>query len=262
MDAKTAVITGASSGIGLELARLCAADGYDLVLTARRTELLRALADELTLACNVTVHILPMDLARPDAPAALWRAVTGLAPTVDILINNAGFGDASAFADEPVERIDGMLQLNIAALTALTRLALPGMLARGRGRILNVASLAGMTPGGPGMAVYFASKSYVLSFSRAIRRELRGSGVSVTALCPGPTATGFEAAAHAQDTLLFHWTRPMAAADVARAGYLGLHRGAAVVLPGWMNKLTALTARLSPAAGVIEVNRLLLQRRR
>lgn len=262
MRKKTAVITGASSGIGLELARLFAAGGYDLILTARRGDLLRTLADELTLACGVTVHILPMDLAPPGAAAALWQAATAIAPEIDALVNNAGFGDACDFAHEETERMTGMIQLNIAALTALTRLALPGMLARGSGGILNVASLAGMTPGGPGMAVYFATKSYVLSFTRALRRELRGTGLRVTALCPGPTRTGFEQAAHARDTRLFNFTAPMDPAIVALAGYEGTQRGKAVVIPGWMNKAMAISARYAPVSLVLAINRWLLERRR
>jgi uncharacterized protein len=262
MGKKTAVITGSSGGIGLELARLFAADGFDLILTARRTERLRTLADELTLACNVSVHILPLDLSQPGAPAALWREIRAIAPEIDVLVNNAGFGDACDFSEEPPERVEGMIQLNIAALTALTRAALPGMVARGRGSILNVASLAGMTPGGPGMAVYFATKSYVLSFTRAIRRELRGTGVSVTALCPGATRTGFEQAAHAEDTRLFKLAAPMDPAAVARAGYEGMRRGAAVVVPGWLNKAIAVSMRFTPAALVLAINRWLLEKRR
>ncbi len=262
MGNKTAVITGASSGIGVELARLLARDGYDLVITARRAERLRDLADELSLACDVAVHIIQLDLAQPGAAVSLWREISACAPEIEVLVNNAGFGDAGEFAHEQPERIESMIQLNIAALTALTRLALPGMIARQSGKILNIASLAGLSPGGPCMSVYFASKSYVLSFSRGIRRELRGTGVSVTALCPGPTRTGFEEAARAQNTLLFKWTTPMEPGAVARAGYRGMQRGAAVVLPGWLNKLMALSVRLSPAAAVLEVNRYLLAERR
>ena len=261
MSRKTALITGSSSGIGLELARVFAAAGYDLILTARRAGLLRTLADELSIAEDVTVHVLPLDLAQPAAAEDLWRAATALAPEIDVLVNNAGFGDACEFAQESAERVEGMIQLNIAALTALTRLALPGMLARGRGNVLNVASLAGMTPGGPGMAVYFATKSYVLSFTRAIRRELHGTGVIVTALCPGATHTGFEQAAHAQDTRLFR-TAATNAAVVARAGYEGMRRGAAVVIPGWRNRVIALSARFTPAPLVLAINRWLLNTRR
>jgi short-subunit dehydrogenase len=260
MNGKTALVTGASSGIGLELARLLAADGHDLILTARRGDLLRQLADELTLAWSIRVYILPMDLSQPGAAAELWRAATALAPDIDVLVNNAGFGDATDFAHEDPERMDGMIQLNIAALTALSRLALRGMLARGRGRILHVASLAGMTPAGPGMAVYFATKSYVLSLSRALRREVSGSGVSVTALCPGATRTGFEEAAHADGTRLFRFAGD--AGEVARAGYLGMQRGAALVVPGWINKALAVGARFAPVCLVIGINQLLLKKRR
>lgn len=259
MGSKIAVITGASSGIGLELARLFAADGYDLVLTARRSGVLHALADELTLAAGVSVHVIAMDLSHPGAAAALWDRIGAVAPAPDVLVNNAGFGDDCDFAHESPDRIEGMIQLNIAALTTLTRMALPGMQARASGKILNVASLAGLTPGGPGMAVYFATKSYVLAFSRAIRRELRGTGVTVTALCPGPTHTGFEKTAHAEDTWLFKLAGNPAAA--ARIGYRGMQRSAAIVIPGWRNRLLAIATRLSPAAIVIEINRLLLVKR-
>lgn len=259
MGKKTAVVTGASSGIGLELARLLAADGYDLLLTARRADLLRTLADELSLAWGVSVHILPMDLAQPGAPALLWEAISAITPDIDVLVNDAGFGDASDFAHEAPERFEAMIQLNITAVTALARLALPGMLARGRGNMLNVASLAGMMPGGPGMAVYFASKSYVLAFSRGIRRELRGTGVVVTALCPGATRTGFGQAAHAGNTRLFRLAGDPAA--VARAGYAGMRRGAAVVIPGWRSKLLAVCTKLAPASVVLEISHWLLARR-
>lgn len=262
MRRKTAVITGASSGIGLELARLFAADGYDLVVSARREERLRQLADELRDACGTAVHIVPLDIAQPGAADALWQAIVAIAPEVEVLVNNAGVGDAGPFALERPEAIERMIQLNISALTSLTRHALPGMIERGHGRILNVASLAGLQPGGPGMSVYYASKSYVLAFSRGIRRELRGSGVSVTALCPGPTSTEFEETAGAQRTLLFRWTRPMAASAVALAGYRAMQRGRGVAVPGLLNKLLAAGARLSPAAIALEVNRFLLAERR
>lgn len=262
MGRKTAVITGASGGIGLELARLFAADGYDLIVSARRAERLQQLADELRDACGIAVHVIPLDLAQPGAADALWQAIAGIAPAVDVLVNNAGVGDAGPFALEQPEVVERMIQLDISALTLLTRHALPGMIERGQGRILNVASLAGLQPGGPGMSVYYASKNYVLAFSRGIRRELRSSGVSVTALCPGPTRTGFEEAARAQRTLLFHWARPMEASAVALAGYRAMQRGCGVAVPGLLNKLLAAGARLSPAAIALEVNRFLLAERR
>jgi uncharacterized protein len=260
MSKKTAVVTGASGGIGLELARLLAADGYDLIVTARRGERLQQLADELRHAHGVAVHVIPLDLAQPFAGEALWRAISAITPDIDVLVNNAGFADWSEFADEAPEIIERMIHLNVLTLTLLTRLVLPGMVERRRGNILNVSSLAGMQPGGPGMAVYYASKSYVLSFSRSIRRELRGSGVSVTVLCPGATRTGFEEAAHAQKSRMFHWMKPMEVLDVARSGYRGMQRGSAVVVPGNLNKLLAMVWLIPDALG-IELNRVLWSER-
>ncbi len=262
MDRKTAVITGASSGIGMELAYLFAADGYDLIVTARRAERLQKLADDLSKMYGNMVNVIQMDLAQPYAGEALWKAISKIEPNIKVLVNNAGVADSSDFADEPLENIEGMIHLNIATLTSLTRHVLPGMIERKRGKILNVASLVGFQPGGPGMAVYYATKSYVLSFSRAIRRELRGTGVSVTTLCPGPTLTEFEATARAEDTRLFHWMKPMEARVVARAGYQGMQQGRGVVVPGWMNKLLAISGALPPASIALEINRFLLSVRR
>lgn len=262
MSKKTAVVTGASSGIGMELARLFAADGYDLIVTARRTESLQRLADELGRSHGTTVHIIPMDIAQPYAARALWQAISDITSCIDVLVNNAGIGDAGDFAKEKPEIIERMIHLNISTLTALTRYVLPGMLERKCGKILNVASLAGFQPGGPGMSVYYASKSYVLSFSRGIRRELRGSGVSVTALCPGATRTEFEQTARAEGTLLFHWARPMDARVVAHKGYRGLQRGCAVVVPGLLNKFLAFSPGFSPSFVALEINRFLLSQRR
>ena len=149
MSKKTAVITGASSGIGLELARLFAADGYDLIVTARRAERLQQLADELGNAHGTSVHIIRMDLAQPHAAGTLWQAIGDIAPDIDVLVNNAGVGDAGDFAKAEPETIERMIHLNISTLTALTRYVLPGMIARKHGKILNVASLAGFQPGGP-----------------------------------------------------------------------------------------------------------------
>ncbi len=261
MRKKTAVITGASSGIGLELARLFAAGGYDLILTARRAQRLQKLADDLSRMYTIMANVIPMDLSQPFAAEALWREINEIEPNVKVLINNAGVSDAGDFAEESPEIIERMIHLNVSTMTSLTRLVLPGMIERRRGRILNLASLAAFQPGGPRMAVYYASKSYVLSFSRALRRELRGTGVSVTALCPGATSTGFEEAAHAQDTWMFHWSRPMEARVVARAGYDGMRDRRGVVVPGWKNKLLA-TSWLLPDALALEINRLMLSERR
>ena len=261
MGRRTAVITGASSGIGLELARLLAADGYDLIVSARRAERLQQLADELGKAHGTSVRIIRKDIAQPYAGEALWQAISEITPDIDVLVNNAGVGDSGDFADETPEVIERMIHLNISTLTSLTRHALPGMIERKRGKILNVASLAGFQPGGPGMSVYYASKNYVLSFSRGIRRELRGTGVSVTALCPGATRTEFEKTARAQNTRLFHWTKPMEASVVARAGYRGMQRGCSVVVPGLLNKFLAISPGFSPSGIVLEINRFLLSER-
>jgi short-subunit dehydrogenase len=261
MANKIAVITGASSGIGMELARLFAADGFDLIVTARRESLLQQLSDELTKAHGTSVRIIQMDIAQPFAGEALWQAISDIAPDIAVLVNNAGVGDASEFATESPEVIERMIHLNIATLTSLTRHALPQMVLRGNGKILNVASLAGYQPGGPGMAVYYATKSYVLSFSRALRCELSGSGVDVTVLCPGATATEFEATAGAQKTWLFRWSKPMDAKRVALAGYRGMQRGCGEVVPGFLNKLLAVGPKLGPVALSLAVNEMLLARR-
>jgi len=257
---KTAVITGASSGIGLELARLMAADGYDLIVTARRSDRLRQLADELHGLHGTSVLIVEMDLAQPFATEALWQEIVSITPDIDVLVNNAGFGEAGNFTDTSPENIERMIHLNISTLTLLTRRALPGMINRKSGKILNVASLAGFQPGGPGMSVYYATKSYVLSFSRSIRRELSGTGVTVTTLCPGATRTEFEETAHAQGTRLFHWSKPMDAKAVALTGYQGLTRGCGTVVPGWVNKALAFSVKISPTALALEINRFLLDR--
>lgn len=261
MITKTAVITGASSGIGRELASLFAADSYDLVLVARRIDMLQKLADDLHKMYGVTVNIIQADMAQPMAGAALWKEIVAIVPDIDVLVNNAGVGDSGDFACEAPEVIERMIHLNISTLTSLTRHVLPGMITRRHGKILNVASLAGFQPGGPGMAVYYATKSYVLSFSRGIRRELRGTGVSVTTLCPGATRTEFEETAGAQNTLLFRWSRPMVARDVALAGYKGMQRGCAEVVPGLLNKLLAISPGFSPSSLALEINRFLLAKR-
>ncbi len=262
MYKKTAVITGASSGIGMELAPIFAAKGYNLILTARRADPMHKLADDLHRMYGMDVNVIPMDLAEPHAGVALWKAIKDIEPEVDVLVNAAGFGDSGDFSGETPEVIERMIHLNISTLTSLTRYVLPGMVERKRGKILNVASLVGFQPGGPGMAVYYATKSYVLAFSRSIRRELRGTGVSVTALCPGPTRTGFEKAANAENTRLFHWTKPMEAHVVAHAAFEGLQRRRTVVIPGLLNKLLAISGALAPSAIALEVNRYLLSARR
>jgi uncharacterized protein len=259
-DRKTALVTGATSGIGLELSRLLAADGYDLILSARSVDSLNRVAEELNAAHGVQVKVIPKDLSEPHAAQALYRELENESAVIDVLINNAGMGLAGPFAEMDPDKMERMMQLNMVALTDLTRRLLLGMVQRGRGRILNVASLAGYQPGGPGMTVYYATKSYVLSFSRALAAELRGAGVTVTVLSPGPVHTEFEAKAGLQNTRLLRWLPVMKASDVARQAYRGMVRGRAVVIPGVVAKVLSIAGELPPRRIALEVNRLLLAR--
>lgn len=256
----TALVTGASSGIGLELARLLAAGGCSLVLVARDAARLKQVSAELESEFGIHAAWDAVDLAQPDAAAELWTRLERAGATVDILINNAGVGATGALADQPIEIVQRMVTLNVASLTTLTRLVLPGMMSRRRGRILHVSSLAGYQPAGPWMAVYYATKSYVLSFSKGLAAELSGSGVSVTVLCPGPTATEFEGRSGADATGLYKWVPKMSARAVALAGYRGMMRGRAVVIPGLTTKVLALAGELPPRSIALAANRRLLRR--
>ena len=230
-----ALVTGASGGIGLEIARVLAPD-HDLVLVARSAAKLEALAAELGGA-----HVIAADLSDPAAVAKIAAEV----PEVDVLVNNAGVGDFGPFAEADADKTLAMIQLNVTALTALTRQYLPGMLARGSGRILNVASTASFQPG-PLMAVYYATKAYVLSFTEAIAEEVRGSGVKVTALCPGPTSSGFQAAADMELSPLVANRKLPSAAEVAAYGVKALEHGDVVAVPGLVNKVMAGSVRFTP----------------
>ncbi len=242
----TALVTGASSGIGAELAREAAKDGHDLVLVARRREPMQALAAELH-GTGAEITVIPADLGKAGAAASLLADIAARGITLDALINAAGLGDNGRFDQADPEKIAAMLQVNIVALTELTRLILPGMVARRRGRIMLVASTAAFVPG-PGMAVYYASKSYVLNFGEAIAFELRGTGVTVTTLCPGATATEFAATAGADEIPLFNGVLPvMQAADVARMGYQAFKSGRPLIITGLVNKIMAVSGRMSPA---------------
>ncbi|HYF54876.1 MAG TPA: SDR family oxidoreductase, partial [Salinarimonas sp.] len=206
------LVTGASSGIGAELARVFAARGHHVVLTARRRDRLEALGREIETAHRGRAEIVAADLADPDGPDALMREVEGRGIALTNLVNNAGFGLRGSFAGQPLDEVMGMLALNVTALTRLTHLALPAMLARGDGGIMNVASTAAFQAG-PNMAVYYATKAYVLSFSEALHEEVRERGVRVTALCPGPTRSEFAKRADMEESRLFR-RAAMSARDV------------------------------------------------
>lgn len=240
----TALITGASGGIGLELARVFAENGHDLVLVARSADRLEALAAELAERHHVEARALTADLRDAEAPARIEAALEG-GTTIDVLVNNAGVGLLGAFATTDLGAERDMIQVNVMALVELTKRFLPGMVERRRGRILNVASTAAFQPG-PLMSVYYASKAFVLHFTEALATELEGTSVTVTALCPGPTATGFQAAARMGRIPLVRGPMLMDAATVARAGYAGLMRGRRVVVPGFLNALLVRGVRLAP----------------
>ncbi len=253
-----ALVTGASKGIGAELAEQLAADHWNLILVARGEGELETLAGALRAKYGIQAAVLAADLARPNASIDLWRRVSALAVKVEVLVNNAGFGLLGSFQETPITRELEMIQVNITALTELTKLALPALLERRRGWILNVASTAGFVPG-PFMSVYYASKAYVLSFSEALVCELAGSGVSVTVLCPGPTRTQFATTAHSGDSKLFQGGRAMEAAPVARAGLAGLFAGKAIVVPGLQNKLMIQALRIAPRWLVRRITRSMQQ---
>ena len=242
----TALITGASSGLGAEYARLFAADKHGLVLVARRKDRLEALAAELRSAHGVRAEVVPADLATPDGATRLVEDVSRLGAQIDFLVNNAGFGASGAFAELELSREMEMIQLNIASLVVLTRSFLPQMIARRSGRILNIGSTAGFPPG-PFMAVYYASKAFVNSFTEALWYELKGTGVTATVSCPGATATEFAGVAGNDRSLLFR----LGAANpkvVAAQGYRAMNKGKPMVIHGFKNKLTVQSLRVSPRA--------------
>lgn len=250
---RTALVTGASGGIGLELARLLARDGYNLVLVARGEDKLTQIAQELTTKHNVTVRVIVKDLSQPDAPQQIFDELQCEAIAVDVLVNNAGFGLYGAFSETDLSDELQMMQVNMVALTHLTKLLLPAMIERRRGKILNVASTAALQPG-PLMAVYYATKAYVLSFSQALNNELEGSGVSMTALCPGPTTSGFQSRASMESSRLMQGDM-MDARTVAAIGYRALMRRQPAVIPGATNKGFALLAKLLPGPMTVKIVR-------
>ncbi|MGA8876432.1 MAG: SDR family oxidoreductase [Candidatus Korobacteraceae bacterium] len=250
---RTALITGASSGIGLELAHLFARDGYRLVLVARNRSVLRELGDELQSRHSIQVRISPMDLAHPASPGELYQELQEAGIVLDVLVNNAGFGGTGSFLNSDWDNEAEMIHVNITALTHLTKLFLPQIRAR-EGKVMNVASVAAFLPG-PFMSVYYASKAYVLSFSEALAEELSGTGTTVTCLCPGPVMTKFQERAGTSTTGLARGPLLLDVRDVALAGYEGLKQGKRIVIPGWKNAALVQGLRASPRSMVTKIVR-------
>jgi short-subunit dehydrogenase len=245
---KSALVTGASSGLGLELARLFAADGHDLVLVARRKQRLDEIARELGDKHGVTSLVVAVDLTEPTAPQTIFEATDRAGTAVEFLVNNAGFGTNGRLSELPLSRELDQVQVNVTALLHLTRLFLPAMIRRGSGRILNIGSTAGFQPG-PFMATYYATKAFVNSFTEALSVELEGTGVTATLSCPGATATEFAETAGNDGSRLFK-LGAASAASVARHAYDAMHAGQTVAVHGFKNKLGIQMLRVSPRATV------------
>ncbi len=240
-----ALVTGASMGLGAEFARLLASEGYDLVLTARSADRLTALKKEVEGLHGISAHVIVHDLADPRAPIALYHDVRAAGIEIDVLINNAGFGMYGVFHKSDLQTELDMIQVNITAVVHLTKLFIRDMVARGSGRIVNVASTAGFQPG-PLQPVYYASKAFVLSFTEAIANELRGTGVTATALCPGPTPTEFQKRANVGKVRGLKLMMRVNPDAVVRAGYHGMLKGKPVVVPGALNNVIIFLLRLAP----------------
>lgn len=244
---KYTLITGASSGIGFELAHEFARHHHNLILVARSTQKLEELKAEIEKRYKVTAQVIGLDLSKNNSADELHKIVTKLNLSVDILVNNAGFGDHGLFANSNMPRNEDMIVLNILTLTKLTQLFLPDMIKNKYGRIMNVASIAAFQPG-PLMSVYYATKAFVLSFSEGLHEELLGTGVTVTALCPGPTASGFQVAANITDINILQTMSIPTSEVVARYGYDSLMNGKVVAVHGFLNNLMAITSGVTPRA--------------
>jgi uncharacterized protein len=254
VQTETVLVTGASSGIGLELSRCFAADGCRLVLVARNTSALEKLAEELRRDHKVEVNVLTADLSKPETPGNIFSELKGRGMVVDILVNNAGFGAHGLFSKLPLQRQLEIIQVNLTALTELAGLFLPGMMERRRGGVLNVGSVAGFVPG-PGMAVYYATKAYVLSFTEALAAELASTGVTVTAVCPGPTITNFGEVARFEFKAQTVRVSGMTAKAVAVIGHRAYRKGRVVAVTGIQNRLVVFLAWLMPRGLVRRIAR-------
>lgn len=252
MGKRTALVTGASAGIGKELCTLFAKDGHDLVLVARSEARLRELSAELAAAHGITAHVVAADLGDAKAPRAVFDAVEGLGVTIDFLVNNAGFGSNGDFLDLDLDREAEMIEVNVSALVKLTHLFARGMRERRAGHVLNIASTAAFQPG-PYMATYFATKAFVLSFSEALGHELEGAGVKVTCHCPGATATNFAGTAGNDKTKLFTSGAVAGAAEVAYDAYRAMHAGDLLAIHGAFNWVQMESLRIAPRALVRKI---------
>lgn len=251
---QTALVTGASYGIGVDLAECFARDGYDLILTARSEEALKSVADRLSKTFNVKAAAIAADLGAIGGGKDLAGKIERLGLTVDVVVNNAGYGHAGALTSAPIETTLGMIDLNVRALVELTHVYWDGMLKRGRGGVLNVASTAAFQPG-PLMAVYYASKAFVLSFSEALWEEARDTGVHVSCLCPGPTVSSFRERAGTGKTKLVDASVAMPSMPVAEEGYRGWQQNQRVVITGLRNRIGARAAGLLPRGVILRIVR-------
>ncbi len=241
----TVLVTGASGGLGLELARCYAKDGAHVILVARSEQKLRAIAKEFEESYQTPITVLPADLTTDSGVDTVTATLKSQGVTVDVLVNNAGFGDFGEFADSDIAKQQAMIDLNVKAVVAMTHAVLPAMRRKQRGTILNVASIAAFQSG-PYMAIYYATKAFVLSFSEALARELKGSGITVTTLCPGPIKTGFEDAADLENSKLFRSLPVASAEEVAAYGYRMAKKGKTIAIHGALNKLLIFSVRLAP----------------
>jgi len=251
---KTALITGSSNGIGYELAKVLAQKDNNLVLVARSKDKLDELKNELEKSHNIWVYTIGKDLSLPGAASEVYDELKTKSITIDYLVNNAGFGDFGLFAQSDWNKQEQMINLNVTALAHFTRLFLPDMIRRGGGKILNVASTASFQPG-PTMSVYFATKAFVLSFSEAVNNEVREHGITVTALCPGATQSGFQTAASMQDSKLFAGNNFPTSREVAEYGYRAMMKGKAVAIHGFKNSIMANSVRFAPRSLVVKIAR-------
>lgn len=247
-----AIVTGASAGLGADFARLLAEDNHDVVLVARRLDRLQELAASLQTQYKITAHCVDVDLNQPNAAVSVQQYLEKHQLQADVLINNAGFGGHGKFDEQDLSNQLSMVQVNVAALVQLTGLILPGMLKRKQGRIMNLASTAAFQPG-PLMAIYYATKAFVLSFSEALHYENRGTGVTITCVCPGATRTEFQQAAQMNEARLFNTRWVMDSMTVARQGYQAMKQGKRVIVNGKMNNFMAFMTRITPRPVVLRI---------